>query len=706
MQSLDVLIVDDEDELRSYLTLALQDFGLSVKSASTGTEALAIIHREHPQLVILDLVMPGMAGDQLCRAIKDNPESRNTIVFMLSARADLDSKLACFKSGADEYLVKPIDSRELTARVGRFIHLINQFRAPIPETLAETPIANSGNGQESVVEFKSLIPSESFLNSITPKVAFEPKARYGAYRVENMITRGGMGQVLKGYDELLERPVAIKILSPKLSNSSEFVERFRREAKVLASLSHAGIAAIYSIGEQKGEHYFAMQWCSNGSLADQIRKQSRIEVLPAVDIILQCARGLAAAYKKGIVHRDIKPSNLMFDENQMVKVVDFGLAHVENIGNEITQASDFMGTPGYMAPEQALSPNVDHRADIYSLGITFYHMLYGELPFTARSAMEMVIKHSSQPFPAYDSNNGKIPIGAYTIIQKMVEKDLNARYSDYASLIRDLERLRNDLLRERQFRFPRAVKKESNPKFLCPDFFDLLTKLYNEPQSGVITARWGALEKRFFIRDREIVHFESPLQDENIWAGLVRNKLLKMEDVPPLAANTEEYLNRLLLNQTLSLQDLKKTYRELLKGSALQVFFWPLFEGEFHRSVIERDPIASLSVADLMLESARNFEDFSLIKSYVKDQPMFSTSQFNQVLASLTLRPEESFIASRFDDGQHMALPMLVALTGFSEEKIGRFVFVLEKLGALQFKAPLLLYSMEGAAESANTKGN
>src|SRR5262249_34731771 len=159
-------------------------------------------------------------------------------------------------------------------------------------------------------------------------VAFEPKARYGAYRVENMITRGGMGQVLKGYDELLERPIAIKILSPRLANSTEFVERFRREAKVLASLNHVGIAAIYSIGEQKGENYFAMQWCSNGSLADRIRKQTRIEILPAVDIILQCARGLAAAWKKGIVHRDIKPSNLMFDDNQMVKVVDFGLAHV------------------------------------------------------------------------------------------------------------------------------------------------------------------------------------------------------------------------------------------------------------------------------------------------------------------------------------------------------------------------------------------
>src|SRR5438093_3669452 len=153
---------------------------------------------------------------------------------------------------------------------------------------------------------------------------------------------------------------------------------------------------------------------------------------------------------KRIVHGVIKPNNILFDENHQMKIVDFGLASASavKVSAKITQVQEFLGTPSFMAPEQAQSSNVDHRADIYALGITFYYLVYGSLPYQANSAIEMVIKHASQPFPEYDDLSGSVPRQAYDIMEKMTQKNLEARYGDYASLIQDLEQMRSLLLRE------------------------------------------------------------------------------------------------------------------------------------------------------------------------------------------------------------------------------------------------------------------
>ena len=213
---------------------------------------------------------------------------------------------------------------------------------PSSEVISKTKVAVDGatSPPKSDPDVPSLALSDySFLNF---------QSSYGVYRVESLVGKGGMGQVFKAHDEQLDRYVAVKVLAAKLSRSPEFVERFRREAKVLASINHPGIASIYSFSEQKGEHYFAMQWCSGGSVSDLVRKKGRVEPMTGVDIIYQCAQALNAASKKGIVHRDIKPSNLMFDENQLIKIVDFGLAYAEQISTNLTQGGEFLGTPSYM----------------------------------------------------------------------------------------------------------------------------------------------------------------------------------------------------------------------------------------------------------------------------------------------------------------------------------------------------------------------
>jgi serine/threonine protein kinase len=577
-------------------------------------------------------------------------------------------------------MIKPVELRELTARVRSFHRLVEAWKtaaiSPPPVEIPKTILA----------EKEKSFPTVDFIGAPSASdSAVKIRPKYGVYRIESLIGSGAMGHVFKAYDEPLERFVAIKILSKKLSSSPAFVERFRREAKVLAAINHPGIAFIYSFGEEEGEHYFAIQWCSNGSVADLIKKKQRIDILPALDILLQSARALEAASKKGVVHRDIKPSNILFDENQQVKIVDFGLAFSEKMDVRITQVQELLGTPSFMAPEQAQNTSVDHRADIYSLGITFFYMLYGKLPFTAASAIEMVIKHASQTFPAYESLDRQVPRQAYDIIAKMTVKTADERYPDYATLIQDLEQLRNELLSQAHWKLPRATKIAAVPTVNGTNLFELITTLYSDSLTGVLTVRWGSLQKRFLLREREIILFESSQPDEGIWHSMVQKGFLRKEEFPSKSDDMEASLNKFLLNRSFALADFKSAYRDLMKAAFMQVFFWPVFEGEFATATIEEDSFASVKITEVLLEAARSLVDFEIVRKQLPANFITRTAQFENLLSTLNLKPEESFIASRFE-GEDTTLDTLQLLTGLPVEIVSRFVFALMKMGAVQFK--------------------
>ena len=682
MTSASVLIVEDNQEYRHLLQKTLSEEGFETQTASTAAEAIEQVLRAKPSIVLLDLALPGMNGDELCRLIKEDPFLRDIAVIILSGTSDLDRKLASFALGANEYLIKPVELREVVARVKSFQRFIETWKgaASVTSTPLEIP-------KTVLAEKEKSFPTVDFIgaaSSSDTSVKIRPK--YGVYRIETLIGSGAMGHVFKAYDEPLERFVAIKILSKKLSNSPAFVERFRREAKVLAAINHPGIAFIYSFGEEEGEHYFAIQWCSNGSVADLIKKKQRIDIVPALDIILQSARALEAASKKGVVHRDIKPSNILFDENQQVKIVDFGLAFSEKMNVRITQVQELLGTPSFMAPEQAQNASVDHRADIYSLGITFFFMLYGKLPFTAASAIEMVIKHASQTFPNYESLDPLVPRQAFDIIAKMTGKNPEDRYPDYAKLIQDLDKLRNDLLSQSHWKLPRAINISAVPMLKSQSLFELITTLYSETLTGVLTVRWAALQKRFLVRHREIILFESSQPDENIWNSMIQKGLLKKEDLPSKSEDMESSLNRFLLNRSFTLADFKTSYRDLMKVALMQVFFWPVFEGEFATATIQQDAFASIRITEVMLDAARTLVDFEAVNNQLPQNYFLSrTADFESILSTLNLKPEESFIASRFE-GEDTTLETLQLLTGLPAEIVSRFVFALAKMGAIQFK--------------------
>ena len=210
-------------------------------------------------------------------------------------------------------------------------------------------------------------------------VAFMPDS-IGQFKVTGVLGRGAMGEVFEGVDQALGRRVALKILGAKHRESTEFKSRFLREGRALAAMNHANIVQIYAIGEHEGRPFLAMEYLDGQDIGEFL-KEGPIHPGDAAEIIRQSAIGLCEAQRAGVVHRDVKPSNLLVTTAGAVKVTDFGLAKALQEDLSITATGVFVGTPDYLAPEQAMGEDVDSRADIYALGCTLFHMCSGHPPF-------------------------------------------------------------------------------------------------------------------------------------------------------------------------------------------------------------------------------------------------------------------------------------------------------------------------------------
>jgi len=256
-------------------------------------------------------------------------------------------------------------------------------------------------------------------------------SRLDHFRIITLLGVGAMGRVYRGVDEQLERTVAIKVLS---TSDQEDLERFRREARILASISHPNIAPIYYFGGMNGIPFFCMEYLPGGSLQDLLKKRGSLDPNTAVSYTLQVALALNEALTRNVIHMDIKPSNVMLAENDQVKVVDFGLARTNS-----EMQNDIVGTPYYIAPEHIQTGAADYRCDIYSLGISFLQMLYGFVPFVGRTVEETFQKAVHQEFPPYEILDPAVPKELYDIVLRMTARNPNDRYPTYASLIQDLQ---------------------------------------------------------------------------------------------------------------------------------------------------------------------------------------------------------------------------------------------------------------------------
>jgi serine/threonine protein kinase len=253
--------------------------------------------------------------------------------------------------------------------------------------------------------------------------------KIGIYEVKSELGRGGMATVYCAYDPRVEREVAVKVLPHELLHADpQFRLRFEREAKIIAQLEHSAIVPVYDVGEADGQPYFVMRYMNGGSLSERI-KAGIFSIEEAAKILETIAPGLDEAHSKGIVHRDIKPSNILFDRRGNPYISDFGIAKLSQAQSGSVTGSAIIGTPAYMAPEQAQGEEVDGRADIYALGIILFEMLTGKQPYQADTPMAVAIKHITDPVPHIRQTNPKLPEGMETIIQKAMAKKKEDRFS-------------------------------------------------------------------------------------------------------------------------------------------------------------------------------------------------------------------------------------------------------------------------------------
>jgi serine/threonine-protein kinase len=263
--------------------------------------------------------------------------------------------------------------------------------------------------------------------------------RIGGYHLLKRIGSGGMGEVYQAVQIALGRQVALKILSPELTEDRSFVEKFLREARAAGKFNHPNVIHVHEVGEESGTYYYSMEYVEGGSVQDLVAKGRKLDPLQATEIILQAAHALAYAEKVGIVHCDIKPDNLMLTGEGDVRLSDLGIAKTLNAKGKAEQSDGVFGSPHYMAPEQARGLPMDHRSDLYSLGCTYYRILLGRVPFAGKDAKEIMEKQVFDECEApWKLDHGFAPM-VYTILSKLMKKRPAERYQTADALIRDLE---------------------------------------------------------------------------------------------------------------------------------------------------------------------------------------------------------------------------------------------------------------------------
>jgi hypothetical protein len=274
-----------------------------------------------------------------------------------------------------------------------------------------------------------------------PRGALIERKLNGRYRIEDEIGAGGMSTVYLAFDETLERPVAVKVLDSDISRDPNALERFRREARTVAQLSHPHVVMVIDAGEDGGHPYIVFEHVSGETLKDRVRR-GPLPIGEAVAYAIEIGRALDAAHERQLVHRDIKPQNVLIDEEGRAKVTDFGIARsLELDARQLTAAGRVVGTTDYVSPEQALGQDVTPQSDIYSLGIVLYELLAGEVPFKGESSVSVAMKHVREGLPDVQRRRPEVSAALAAVVERATCKDVANRYQSVREMVGDLEQV-------------------------------------------------------------------------------------------------------------------------------------------------------------------------------------------------------------------------------------------------------------------------
>jgi serine/threonine-protein kinase len=268
------------------------------------------------------------------------------------------------------------------------------------------------------------------------------------YVLGDLLGSGGMARVFLAHDEALGRDAALKILWEQYADNEEFVERFKREARSAAALSHPNVVSVYDWGCSEDEtYYIAMEYVPGGTLKDRITGEGALDPDTAAELGRQVAEALGFAHKRGVIHRDVKPQNILLTASGEAKVADFGIARAVGAmaATSVSRTGMVLGTVAYMSPEQALGEPVGPKSDLYSLGVVLYEMLTGNLPHEADSPIALAVKHVSEPVRPPKEVNPEVPEGMNALVLGLLAKKAEARHGSAVEVAEDLRRVRDGL---------------------------------------------------------------------------------------------------------------------------------------------------------------------------------------------------------------------------------------------------------------------
>jgi eukaryotic-like serine/threonine-protein kinase len=259
------------------------------------------------------------------------------------------------------------------------------------------------------------------------------------YELEELVGTGGMSSVFRAHDRLLDRKVALKILHDQYLADEEYVERFRREARAVAALSHPNIVTVIDRGEHEGKQFIVFEYVAGENLKQLIQRRGPAPVATALELGIQIARGLSFAHQQGLVHRDVKPQNVLLNGNGEAKVTDFGIARSLDVKHGMTQTGTVLGTSDYIAPEQAQGQRVDEHTDVYSLGVVLYELLTSEVPFPGENFVAVAMRHINEPPPSIRDKRPDVSPRVEAAIHRAMAKDGADRFATMTEFCQELD---------------------------------------------------------------------------------------------------------------------------------------------------------------------------------------------------------------------------------------------------------------------------
>src|SRR5580704_8637180 len=300
---------------------------------------------------------------------------------------------------------------------------------PLP--LADQTLATGGQGWS--------VPAADGVVSSTALIQLSPGTSIGArYEIVRLLGQGGMGAVYQAHDKELDRQVAIKVIRADMASNPEILRRFKQELILARQITHKNVIRIFDLGQAEGIKFITMEYIEGENLQGVLRRKKKLAPAEAAGILAQVCRALEAAHNEGVIHRDLKPQNIMLDKSGRAYVMDFGIAR-SMLGSGMTQTGALIGTPDYMSPEQAKGQSLDARSDLFSVGIIFYEMLSGQVPFDADTTMGKLWKRTNEPARPLDELDKTIPKPLSDIVRKCLEIEPQKRFSSAAELLQRIE---------------------------------------------------------------------------------------------------------------------------------------------------------------------------------------------------------------------------------------------------------------------------